>query len=62
MCDEDEDDKTPPTYSCVHLTAKSCRYNINGFVEELPQLPENRYRHACSALPSGVRPVQHNIL
>ena len=35
------------------------RYNVNGFVEELPQLPENRYRHACAALPStGVRPAQ----
>jgi len=28
------------------------RYNVNGFVEELPQLPENRYYHACAALPS----------
>merc|ERR1712037_618099 len=28
------------------------RYDINGFVEELPQLPENRYAHACAALPS----------
>ena len=34
-------------------------YNINGFVEELPQLPENRYAHACAALPSTeVRPTQ----
>jgi len=28
------------------------RYNVNGFVEELPQLPEKRYAHACSALPA----------
>merc|ERR1712037_783746 len=28
------------------------RYNVNGFVEELPQLPENRYLHACAALPA----------
>merc|ERR1719193_2794734 len=28
------------------------RYNVTGFVEELPQLPENRYLHACSALPA----------
>ena len=35
-----------------------CRYNVNGFVEELPQLPESRYRHACAALPTGVRPAQ----
>jgi len=28
------------------------RYNVNGFVEELPQLPENRFDHACAALPS----------
>ena len=35
------------------------RYNVNGFVEELPQLPENRSSHACAALPTtGVRPVQ----
>ena len=35
------------------------RYDVNGFVEELPQLPENRYAHACSALPAtGVRPAQ----
>merc|ERR1719474_2417049 len=29
------------------------RYNVNGFVEELPQLPGNRYNHACAALPSN---------
>ena len=35
------------------------RYSVNGFVEELPQLPENRYYHACGALPTtGVRPPQ----
>ena len=28
------------------------RYNVNGFVEELPRLPENRWDHACAALPS----------
>jgi len=28
------------------------RYNVSGFVEELPQLPGNRYNHACAALPS----------
>jgi len=28
------------------------RYNVNGFVEELPRMPENRYAHACAALPS----------
>jgi len=28
------------------------RYNVNGFVEELPQLPGERYAHACAALPS----------
>ena len=32
------------------------RYNINGFVRELPRLPEKRWRHACAGLPSsGVR-------
>ena len=31
----------------------------NGFVEELPQLPENRYNHVCAALPTtGVRLTQ----
>ena len=28
-----------------------CRYDVNGFVEELPQLPEDRFGHACAALP-----------
>merc|ERR1711953_866398 len=28
------------------------RYNTRGFVEELPKLPENRWNHACAALPS----------
>merc|ERR1712192_172834 len=28
------------------------RYDVNGFVEELPQLPENRWTHACGALPA----------
>ena len=38
------------------------RYDVNGFVEELPQLPENRYGHACSALPAtGVRPAQSTL-
>ena len=32
------------------------RYNINGHVEELLPLPENRGYHSCAALPStGVR-------
>ena len=35
----------------MSITAKSCRYDVNGFVEELPQLPEERYYHACAALP-----------
>ena len=35
----------------MSITAKSCRYDVNGFVEELPQLPENIYYHACAALP-----------
>ena len=39
------------------------RYNVTGFVEELPQLPENRYEHACSALPAtGVRPAQSTLV
>ena len=36
--------------------ALSCRYNVYGFMEELPQLPESRWDHACAALPAtGVR-------
>ena len=35
----------------MSITAKSCRYDVNGFVEELPQLPEDRSHHACAALP-----------
>ena len=36
--------------------AQNFRYNVNGFVEELPQLPENRWGHSCAAIPStGVR-------
>ena len=43
-------------WSSKYWPANICRYNINGFVEELPQLPENRYSHSCAALPSnGVR-------
>ena len=47
------------------VRSKFCRYNISGFVEELPQLPESRYEHSCAALPStGVRlgldqPLKH---
>ena len=45
----------------MSIKAKSCRYDVNGFVEELPQLPENRYTHACAALPiTGVRPKQNS--
>ena len=46
----------------MSITAKSCRYNISGFVEELTQLPENIYGHVCAALPTGVRPDQTSIL
>jgi len=28
------------------------RYDVNGFVKELPQLPESRFAHACAALPT----------
>ena len=35
----------------MSITAKSCRYDTSGFVEELPQLPENRRQHACASLP-----------
>ena len=37
-----------------------CRYDVNGFVKELPQLPEERSSHACAALPiTKVRPKQN---
>ena len=48
----------PVQHILVSITAKSCRYNVSGFVEELTRLPENRWDHACAALPTGVRPVQ----
>ena len=31
-----------------------CRYNLNGFVEELPRLPEGRSGHACASIPTSV--------
>ena len=37
---------------------KIYRYDINGFVSELPQLPEQRKQHVCGSLPSiGVRQI-----
>ena len=43
----------------LHTSNIFTRYNVNGFVEELPQLPEDRNGHACAALPAtGVRTVQ----
>ena len=40
----------------VCCIAQNFRYNVNGFVEELTQLPENRWGHSCAAIPStGVR-------
>ena len=37
------------------------RYNVAGFVEELPQLPSGRYDHACARLPdTGVRTAPVN--
>ena len=48
-----------PTNIFSNPPGKSCRYNTSGFVEELPKLPENRWGHACAALPSTeVRPTQ----
>ena len=35
------------------MTPCVSRYNIVGFVGELPQLPEWRYKHSCGALPSS---------
>ena len=44
----------------MSITAKSCRYDTSGFVEELPQLPQNRHSHACASLPiTKVRPKQN---
>ena len=40
----------------VCCIAQNFRYNVSGFVEELTQLPENRWGHSCAAIPStGVR-------
>ena len=47
-------------FPSVPCTSKDCRYDVNGVVEELPQLPESIWAHACAALPTtGVRPDQH---
>ena len=36
-----------------HLSVLSQRrYNLNGFVEELPKLPKARFGHACSPIPT----------
>ena len=44
-------------YKLHVYTKKICRYDISGFVEELPRLSKNRAAHACAALPdTGVRP------
>ena len=34
----------------VGFTSKVCRYNILGFIEELPSLPAKRFGHACGLL------------
>ena len=34
----------------VGFTSKVCRYNILGFLEELPALPAKRFGHACGLL------------
>ena len=31
-----------------------CRYDLNGFVEELPRLPGGRSGHACASIPISV--------
>ena len=34
----------------ISFTPKVCRYNILGFIEELPGLPAKRFGHACGLL------------
>ena len=34
------------------LKLEICRYSFTGLAKELPQLPQNRWNHACAALPS----------
>ena len=47
----------------VCCIAQNFRYNVSGFVEELTQLPENRWGHSCSAIPStGVRLISYQLL
>ena len=36
---------------CSHTNVT--RYNISGFVQKLPQLPEERSEHACASLPAN---------
>ena len=47
----------------VCCIAQNFRYNVSGFVEELTQLPENRWGHSCAAIPStGVRLISYQLL
>jgi len=42
----------PPSMTAWKTNTRTPKYNVSGFVEELPQLPKRRYYHACAALPS----------
>ena len=39
-----------------------CRYNVKGFVEELPTLPKARKAHACTSLPNQVTKRFHRCI
>ena len=44
------------TNLCVFISSPVFRYNVTGFVEELPRLPKPSIGHACAAFPdTGVR-------
>ena len=36
----------------IFQTCIDFRYDVNGFVEDLPQLPEARVFHVCTSLPA----------
>ena len=43
-------------HHCIKYSQNKCRYDVNGFVVELPALTAYRYGHTCAELPStGVR-------
>ena len=54
--------KSSITLKVALTEGRSYRYDTNGFVEELAELPAARAAHACATLPAtGVRPAQPSL-